>query len=109
MKVAEVADNVKRLVDEPPSRDGFVFELLLAYGSPKSGVTLLKKGTRNLSKVPSEVLWKNKVYFKPVNVSQASSLPEGADSPQDAGGKAHEDQLPHQTLHLRRRTPGAFI
>jgi len=75
MKVAEIAENVKRLLDELPSQDKFIYELLLAYGSPKSGVTLLKKGTRNLSKVPGEVLWKNKVYFKPVNVSQAARLP----------------------------------
>ena len=56
MKFADVAENVKRLLDVLPPQEEFIFELLLAYGSPKSGVTLLKKGTRNLSKVPGEVL-----------------------------------------------------
>jgi hypothetical protein len=44
MKYAEVAENVKRLVENPPSQDEFIYELLLAYGSPRSGVTLLKTG-----------------------------------------------------------------
>jgi len=73
MKFAEVAENVKWLVDELPSQETFIYELLLAYGSPKSGVTLLKKGTRNLSKIPGEVLWKNKVWFQ--KVAQVSRLP----------------------------------
>ncbi len=59
MKYAEVAENVKRLVENPPSQDEFIYELLLAYGSPKSGVTLVKKGTRNLAKEPGAVLCYN--------------------------------------------------
>ena len=55
MKHAEVAENVKRLVENPPSQDEFIYELLLA-------------------KEPGEVLWKNKVWFK--NVAQASRLPD---------------------------------
>ncbi len=45
MKHVEVAENVKRLLENPPDREGFIYELLLAYGSPKSGVTRLKQGT----------------------------------------------------------------
>jgi hypothetical protein len=93
MKYAEVAANVKRLVENPPSNDEFIYELLLAYGSPKATVARLKNGQLNLAKEPGEVLLKKKVWVKKVeqasrllNVSQASCLPGGAESPQDAGG-----------------------
>ena len=66
MKSAEIAINIQNLIKNRPANEEFIYELLLAYGSPKSGITLLKKGTRNLAKNPDEVLWKNKVYFKPV-------------------------------------------
>ena len=64
MKYAEVAENVKRLVENraceigcrirqqrsgnPPSHDEFIYELPLAYGSPKSDVTFPLKGMCNL-------------------------------------------------------------
>ena len=69
MKYAEVAENVKRLVETPPSRDEFIYELLLAYNTPKNTVARLKKGLLNQSKEPGEVLLKKKVWFKPLNIS----------------------------------------
>jgi len=66
MKYAEVAENVKRLLEEPPSNDVFVYELLLAYGTPKATVARLKLGQLNLAKEPGEVLLKKKLWFKPV-------------------------------------------
>ncbi len=73
MKYAEVAGNVKRLVGNPPSHDEFIYELLLAYNTPKATVARLKNGQLNLAKGPGEVLLKKKVWFK--NVSQAARLP----------------------------------
>ena len=64
MKFAEVAENVKQLVECPPAKDEFIYELLLAYGTPKATIARLKSGAINLSKEPGEVLLKKKVYFK---------------------------------------------
>ncbi|MCK4563138.1 MAG: hypothetical protein KAU94_00530 [Verrucomicrobia bacterium] len=93
MKYAEVAVNVKRLVESracetgcrirqqrsgnPPSNDEFIHELLLAYNTPKATVARLKNGQLNLAKELGEVLLKKKVWFK--NVGQASSLSNPAE------------------------------
>jgi hypothetical protein len=66
MKYADVAENVRHLLDDRPSQDEFIYELLLAYGKPKASITRLKQGTYNQSKVPGEVLWKKELYFKAV-------------------------------------------
>ena len=66
MKYAEVAENVKRLLDNLPEEDGFIYELLLAYDTPKATISRLKKGQLNLAKESGEVLLKKKVWFKPV-------------------------------------------
>jgi hypothetical protein len=81
MKFAEVAENVKQLVGNPPSNGEFIYELLLAYGTPRATIDRLKKGPQNLSKVPGDVLLKKKVWFK--KVGQASSL---SDSEEPNGG-----------------------
>jgi hypothetical protein len=41
-----------------------IYDLLLAYGLPKSGVTLLRKGSRDLSGNANEHLWKNRVFYR---------------------------------------------
>ncbi len=64
MKYAEVTENVKKLVESPQPKDEFIYELLLAYGTPKATIARLKSGAINLSKKPGEVLLKKKVYFK---------------------------------------------
>ena len=85
MKFAEVAENVKQLVasracetgcrarqqrsGNPPAKDEFIYELLLAYGTPRATIARLKAGQLNLSKEPGEVLLKKKVWFKPLNIS----------------------------------------
>jgi hypothetical protein len=80
MKFAEVAENVKQLVENPPDQDEFIYALLLAYGTPKATIARMKSG-QTLSKEPGDVLLKKKVWFK--NVGQASSL--SRQGPQDAG------------------------
>lgn len=66
MKFAEVAENVKQLVEHPPAQDDFIYALLLTYGTPKATIDRLKKGPQNLAKEPGEVLLKKKVWFRPV-------------------------------------------
>jgi hypothetical protein len=79
MKYADVGANVRLLLEDLPSQDEFIYELLLAYGKPKASITRLKQGTYNQSKVPGEVLWKKEVYFKAV--PQAARLPDLVDVP----------------------------
>ncbi len=74
MKYAEVAENVKKLLESPPAKDEFIVELLLAYGTPKATISRLKSGAINLSKEPGEVLLKKKVYYKFVSTNLIASM-----------------------------------
>jgi type I restriction-modification system DNA methylase subunit len=69
MKFADVAENMKQLVDNPPTKDEFIYALLLAYGTPKATIKRLKTGGSNLAKEPGEILLKKKVWFKAVNLT----------------------------------------
>ena len=64
MNYATVSKNVQQLVSSPPSSDAFVYEFLLAYGTPKSSIARLKSGDMNMAKTPGELLLKKKLYFK---------------------------------------------
>ena len=65
MRYAEVAENVKALVRDLPSPEEFVYEFLLAYGTPNASIARLKSGQMNLAKADGELLLKKKLYFKP--------------------------------------------
>jgi hypothetical protein len=75
MKFADVAENVKLLVENPPAQDEFIFELLLAYGTPKATIARLKSGQANLAKEPGEVLLKKKVFFKALITETHPAVP----------------------------------
>lgn len=76
MKYAEVAKNVKQLLNELPPQKEFVYELLLAYGTPKTTIARLKSGQLNLAKDSSEILLKNKIWFKPVDGDLFAAIEE---------------------------------
>lgn len=68
MNITKIEENVSKLMSKP-LKETFVYDLLLAYGQPKTAITRLKssaQGTYNLSKVDGEVLWKKKIFFKSV-------------------------------------------
>lgn len=70
MNLADIEKNVADL-DFGRGFD-FIYDLLLAYGLPKSGVTLLRKGTRDLlSESPNEHLWKQRVYYRFVDDAES--------------------------------------
>ncbi len=56
------------------NKEKFIYDLLLAYGQPKSSITRLHKGDYNLSKVDSEILWKKKLFFKQENTADLHVL-----------------------------------
>lgn len=63
MNSKEIQNNVQAIVDNF-SKEEFIYDLLMAYGTTKTVTTMLKKGDYNLSKIDGEVLSKNKVFFK---------------------------------------------
>ncbi len=63
MNSKEIENNVKQIL-ENFSREEFIYDLLLAYGTSKTSITRLKKGDFNLTKRDGEVLYKRKVFFK---------------------------------------------
>ena len=63
MRIAQIEKNLTELV-KSISPDEFVYDLLLAYGTPKTTVTLLKKGNRNLSKKDGQIILKRKLFFQ---------------------------------------------
>jgi hypothetical protein len=65
MNIAQIESNLQNLLTGY-TKETFVYELLLAYGLPKSSITLLQKGNLNKSKVEGEISWKKKLFFKPV-------------------------------------------
>ena len=62
MNLREIEEGVAaaRAAEEPE----FLFELLRAYGLPKAGITLLRKGSYNKADREGEYLWKNRVYYR---------------------------------------------
>ena len=60
MNIAQIEQNLQDLILDF-NKETFIFELLLAYGSPKASITRLKKGNLNLSKIEGEISWKKKV------------------------------------------------
>ena len=70
MNLADIERNVSEL-DFGKGFD-FIYDLLLAYDLPKSGVTLLRKGTRDLlPESPNEHLWKERVYYRFVDDAES--------------------------------------
>lgn len=68
MNIAQIEENLQTLI-KSFTKETFIFDLLLAYGSPKASISRLQNGNLNLSKVDGEISWKKKVYFKPVENS----------------------------------------
>ena len=76
MNIAEIESNLQTLI-KSYTKESFIYDLLLAYGTPKSSVTLLKKGTSNLSKVKGEILLKKKLLFKEVSADLLHGIIDG--------------------------------
>ena len=63
MNHIEIEKNVKEL-SANINQETFVYDLLFAYGLPKSSITMLKDGNRNLSNDSNEVSWKRKILYR---------------------------------------------
>ena len=63
MNIEQVKSGISTLL-ENFNKEEFIFDLLLAYGLPKSTITLLKKGRHNLSKQNGRIILKRKVFLQ---------------------------------------------
>lgn len=63
MNVAQIENNLILLV-YTLDKETFIYNLLESYYLPKASISRLQKGSLNLSKVPGEVSWKKKLFFK---------------------------------------------
>ena len=65
MNITQIENNVQKII-ENLNHGTFIYDLLHAFGLPKSSISRLQKGDRNLSKIAGEIIWKKKLYFKQV-------------------------------------------
>lgn len=65
MNIEQIEKNVESALKNVSKKE-FIYDLLLAYGLPKSSITRLKQGTLNLSKRDDEISWKKKLLFREV-------------------------------------------
>lgn len=63
MSSKEIQQKLQNLIEDF-SKDRFIYNFLLAYGTAKSVVTRLEKGDFNLSKNKGEVFYKKKLFFR---------------------------------------------
>jgi hypothetical protein len=65
MTITQIEKNLQKLISNF-NQETFIFDLLLAYGTPKASIARLQNGNLNLFKGPGVVNWKKKVLFKEV-------------------------------------------
>jgi len=66
MNTTQLYKALQKLVD-PVSPKDFVYDLLSAYGEPKSNITKLKNGTMNKSNVEGQIIRAKKILFQPAD------------------------------------------
>ncbi|MBT1017623.1 hypothetical protein KJY77_00480 [Canibacter sp. lx-72] len=77
LNLKAVEERVKPLSDKDSYDREFIYDLLLAYGKPKSSVTRLRSGAINVAQNPKcEVAQKNIVYFRELQNSATNTLLE---------------------------------
>ena len=66
MNTTQLYKKLQKLVN-PVSKKDFVYDLLSAYGEPKSNITKLKNGTMNKSNVEGQIIRAKKILFQPAD------------------------------------------
>ena len=63
MNIAQIENNLQQLI-KSFNKETFIYDLLLAYDTPKSTISRLQNGGLNLSNLEGEISWKKKLFFK---------------------------------------------
>ena len=83
MNQAQIENNIQELI-KSFNKDTFIYDLLLAYNTPKSIIARLQKGDLNLSKVADEILLKKKLFFKAALAESPQALLDRVKKSDDA-------------------------
>ncbi len=65
MNITQIESNVQSIF-ENFTKENFIYDFLLAFGTPNATIKKLQIGTLNLSKIEGEISWKKKLFFKEV-------------------------------------------
>ncbi|MCD4549926.1 DNA methyltransferase [Schaalia sp. lx-260] len=96
LNLKAIEERVKPLGNHDYYDREFIYDLLLAYGKPKSSITRLRSGAINVAEDPvCEVAQKNVVYFK--------------ESPDDSVDLLLEIERLRTAAHVKRYTPRFII
>lgn len=68
MTIAQIEDNIKGLIASVDS-DTFIYDFLLAFGTPKATIARLQSGKINLGEADGELVWKKKLLYRQVAAS----------------------------------------
>lgn len=71
--ITQIESSLEKLV-KSFKQENFIYDLLLAYGTPKATIKRLQQGGLNLSKTEGEILWKKKLFFKSVKKQDLHEL-----------------------------------
>ncbi len=75
MNIAQIESNLQNFITTY-KQGAFIYNFLLAFGTPKATVKRLQKGGLNLSKIEGELAWKKKLFFKSVGGEDRHQLIE---------------------------------
>jgi type I restriction-modification system DNA methylase subunit len=75
MNIAQIEVNLQALI-KSYTKESFIYDLLLAYNTPKASISRLQKGNLNQSKIADEISWKKKLFFKAVEGEDLTNLLE---------------------------------
>jgi len=70
MNLAQIERNLQQLSDNQIQKNEFVYDLLIAYDTPRSTVSRLRNGSLNKAKHPGDLVWNTKLFYRPVAVSE---------------------------------------
>ena len=73
MNLSQIETNVDNLINNFNSTS-FIYDFLLAYGTPNSVIQRLKKGLLNSSKIEGEIIIKQKLFFKVVSTDELNDI-----------------------------------
>lgn len=62
MNITQIESNIQSLIINF-NEESFIYDFLIAFGTPNATIKKLQIGSLNLSKKEDEVLWKKKLYF----------------------------------------------
>ncbi|MES2620350.1 MAG: type IIL restriction-modification enzyme MmeI [Bacteroidota bacterium] len=75
MNIVQIESNLQKFITTY-KQGAFIYNFLLAFGTPKATVKRLQKGGLNLSKIEGELAWKKKLFFKSVRGEDLHQLLE---------------------------------